>query len=129
MAHQIEVHTRDEDLLGTDVAGRDMAGVVTDLNDELTVICAYANMGAEVSYDAEQTESYFAMIEAAGKKAAQITEQLVVALSARPSEDTHSKAVAWPAALDPIPAIPGPSAEPQSSFRRRLTAARAVVTG
>ena len=54
-----------------------VAGVVHDLGDELTVICAYANLGGDVSYDAELTEDYFGRIESAGKNAARLMRQLL----------------------------------------------------
>ena len=79
-----------------------MAGVAHDLRDELTVICAYASLGGEVSYDAELTESYFARIESAGKRAAHISERLLVFDAAGPSGDCGTKAVTWPAVLDEI---------------------------
>ena len=83
-------------------------------------------MGGEVSYDAEQTENYFAQIESAGNNAAQITRQLLVLDPARPSERTHPKELAAPAA-QASEATTDPR-QTTSSFRRRLTAARALVT-
>ena len=106
MNQQIALDTHDEDLLVEEATDRDMAALVHDLSDELTVICAYANLGGDASYDAERTETYFALIESAGKKAAQITRQLLVVDLDRSSDDKP----------------------PASSFRRRLTAARAFVT-
>jgi hypothetical protein len=100
-----------------------MAVVVHDLSDELTVICAYASLGGDVSYDSELTEGYFARIEAAGKKAAQITRQLLVVDAVRPSEVKHTKAVAWRASQDAIAAA-NDSRQIASSFRHRLVAAR-----
>jgi len=126
MIEQIEFGTRDEYLLAEQATERGMAAVVQNLNDQLTVICGLAQMGGEVSYDAERTENYFAQIESAGKKAAQITRQLLVFDPARPSEHEHSKKVAWPAA-QPSEATTDPR-QTASSFRRRLTAARALVT-
>jgi hypothetical protein len=105
-----------------------MAAVVQDLNDQLTVICGLAQMGGEVSYDAERTENCFAQIESAGKKAAQITRQLLVLDPAGPSELEHPTKAAWPAA-QPTPSEATTDLRPiASSFRRRLTAARALVT-
>ena len=124
MIEQIEFGTRDEYLLAEHATERGMAAVVQDLNDKLTVICGLAQMGGEVSYDAERTENYFAQIESAGKNAAQITRQLLVFDPARPSEREHPKVLAGPAAQT-SEADPRQTA---SSFRRRLTAARALVT-
>jgi hypothetical protein len=95
-----------EDMLADEGIGRTMTAVVDDLNDQLDVICGFANLGAEASNDAERTESLFARIESAGEQAAQITRQLLV--------------------LDPAPqaAAPIKSRPTGSSFRRRLVAAR-----
>jgi hypothetical protein len=125
MIEQIEFGTRDEYRRAEQATERGMAAVVQDLNDQLTVICGLANMGGEVSYDAERTENYFAQIESAGKNAAQITRQLLVLDPARPSEHEHPKKVAWPAAQ---PSEATTHQHTASSFRRRLTAARALVT-
>jgi hypothetical protein len=92
----------------TDLVG--MAAVVHDLSDELTVICAYASLGGDVSYDVELTEGYFARIESAGKNAAQIARQLLVVDAAEPA--AHDAV----AATDSRPVA--------SSFRQRLVAAR-----
>ena len=119
MIQQIPLGTRDEVLLAKAVTRRGMAGVVRDLSDELTVICAYANLGGDASFDAELTESYFAMIEAAGKKASEITGRLLVADTARPPEVRNTKAVAWPAI-----GATNDSRQAASSFRRRLLTAR-----
>jgi hypothetical protein len=126
MIEQIEFGTRDEYLLAEQATERGIAAVVQDLNDQLTVISGLAHMGGEVSYDAERTENYFAQIESAGKKAAQITRQLLVLDPARPSEHEHPKKLAWPAA-QPSAATTNPR-QTASSFRRRLTAARALLT-
>jgi hypothetical protein len=126
MIKQIEFGTRDESLLAEQATERAPAAVVQDLNDQLTVICGLAHMGGEVSYDAELTENYFAQIESAGKKAAQITRQLLVLDPARPSEFEHPTEPAWPAA-QPSEATTDPR-QIASSFRRRLTAARGLVT-
>ena len=126
MIEQIEFGTRDEYLLAEQATERGLAAVVQDLNDQLTVICGLAQMGGEVSYDAERTENYFAQIEAAGKKAAQITRQLLVLDPPRPSEHEHPKRVVWPA-THPSEATTDPQ-QTASSLRRRLTAARALVT-
>jgi hypothetical protein len=128
MIQQIPLGTRDGVRLGEEATKRGMAGVFQDLNDELTVICAYASLGGDVSYDAEQTENYFAMIESAGKKAAQITGQFLVVDAVRPSEGRHTKTVAWPAAREAVGAT-NDSGQAASSFRDRLTAARELVTG
>jgi hypothetical protein len=56
-------------------------------NDQLTVICGLAHLGGDASYDTERTESYVAQIESAGKKAAQITRQLLVLDPRQLSED------------------------------------------
>ena len=117
MAHQSELRTRDEDLLAPRPSGRDTAGVLNDLNDQLTVICAYASRGGDASYDAELTENYFALIESAGKRAAEIAGQLVVLDSARSSEAKPTKAVAWITVPHPIDVRTAPR---PSSFRRRL---------
>ena len=109
MIEQIEFGTRDEYLLAEEATERGMAAVVADLNDQLTVICGLAHLGGDASYDAERTESYFAQIESAGKKAAQITRQLLVLDPHHSAEDE----------TDPR--------ETESSFRRRLTSARARV--
>ena len=94
-----------EDMLANDAIGRTMTAIIEDLNDQLDVICGFANLGAEASNDAERTESLFARIESAGEQAAQITRQLLV--------------------LDPAPDAPAPikSQPTGSSFRRRLVAA------
>jgi hypothetical protein len=126
MIEQIEFGTRDEYLRAEQATERGMAAVVQDLNDQLTVICGLAGMGGEVSYDSERTENYFAQIESAGKKAAQITRELLVLDPAPPSEHEHPKKVAWPEA-QPSAATIDPQ-QTASSFRRRLTAARALVT-
>jgi hypothetical protein len=124
MIEQIEFGTRDEYRRAEQATERGMAAVVQDLNDQLTVICGLAGMGGEVSYDSERTENYFAQIESAGKKAAQITRELLD--PAPPSEHEHPKKVAWPAA-QPSETTIDPR-QTASSFRRRLTAARALVT-
>ena len=110
MIEQIEFGTRDEYLLAEEATERGMAAVVQDINDQLTVICGLAHLGGDASYDTERTESYFAQIESAGKKAAQITRQLLVL---DPQQLSHDQ-------TDPR--------ETDSSFRRRLTSARARVT-
>ena len=117
MAGQIKVRTRDEDLQAGQATGLGMAGAVQDLHEELSVICAYASRGGEVSYDAELTESYFARIETAGKKAEHISQQLLLLDATRRADDGHTKAVAWPTALPPGRTTSDP---PPSSFRRRL---------
>ncbi len=126
MIEQIEFGTRDEYLLAKQATERGMAAVVQDLNDQLTVICGLAQIGGEVSYDAERTESYFAQIESAGKKGAQITRQLLVLDPARPSEPEDPMELAWAAAHTSEATTDPP--QTASSFRRRLTAARALVT-
>jgi len=85
-----------------------MAAVVHDLSDELTVICAYASLGGDASYDSELTEGYFARIGSAGKNAAQITRRLLVV----------------DAAAHDFVAAPADSRQVASSFRQRLVAAR-----
>jgi signal transduction histidine kinase len=126
MIEQIEFGTRDEYLLAEQATERGMSAVVQDLNDQLTVISGLAQMGGEVSYDAERTENYFAQIESAGKTAAQITRQLLLFDPARPSEHEHPKKLDWPATQ---PSEATTDLQPTaSSFRRRLTAARARVT-
>jgi hypothetical protein len=107
MIEQIEFGTRDEYLLAEEATERGMAAVVQDLNDQLTVICGLAHLGGDASYDAERTEGYFAQIESAGKKAAQITRQLLVLDPRQLLQDEISPR------------------ETESSFRRRLTSARA----
>ena len=96
-----------------------MTTVVHDLTDELTVICAYANLGGDVSYDAELTESYFARIESAGKNAAQLMRQL---LSLElPVSDGGDEASATERPV--VEQMTVPTDEPvltTSSFRRRL---------
>ena len=126
MIEQLEFGTRDEYLHAEQATERGMAAVVQDLNDQLTVICGLAHMGGEVSYDAERTENYFAQIDSAGKKAAQITRQLLVLGPAEPSESEQATKPAWPT----TPAAGGVTEprQPASSFRRRLTSARARVT-
>ena len=109
MIEQIEFGTRDEYLLAEEATERGMAAVVADLNDQLTVICGLAHLGGDASYDAERTESYFAQIESAGKTAAQIVRQLLVLDPRQLSRDET-----------------GPR-DTESSFRRRLTSARAQV--
>ena len=86
MIEQIEFGTRDEYQLAEEATDRGMAAVVEDLNDQLTVICGLAHLGGDASDDAGQTESYFAEIESAGKKAAQITRQLLVLDPAAPGD-------------------------------------------
>jgi hypothetical protein len=86
MIEEIEFGTRDEYLLAEKAIARGMAAVVTDINDQLTVICGLAHLGGDASYDAERTESYFAQIESAGKKAAEITRQLLVLDPSQPSD-------------------------------------------
>jgi hypothetical protein len=100
-----------------------MAAVVHDLSDELTVICAYASLGGDVSYDVELTEGYFARIESAGKNAAQITRQLLVVDAAGPSGVRPTKPVASLAA-QAADAATNDSRPVGSSFRQRLVAAR-----
>ena len=123
MADQIELLEqlnelrREDDVLAHDANGCGVAGVLADLKEELAVICAYASIGSEVSYDAEKTESYFTLIEAAAKKATDISDRLPAIDAARAADNGHSKPVIWPTALDPIDATPEPR---QSSFRRRL---------
>ena len=126
MIEQIEFGTRDEYLLAEQATERGMGAVVQDLNDQLTVICGLAQMGGEVSYDAERTENYFAQIESAGKKAAQIARQLLVLDPAWPSEREHPTSLASPA-TQPSEASTDPR-QHASSFGRRLAAARALVT-
>ena len=123
MTQQIELGTRDERLHADEATETGIAGVVNDLNDQLTVMCGLAHLGAEVSYDAERTESYFAQIESAGTKAAQITRRLLTLDRLAISEATHTKEVAWPRVQQAINAVTGPR-QAASSFRRRLTAAR-----
>jgi hypothetical protein len=127
VVQQIEFGTRDEYLLAEEATERGMAAVVEDLNDQLTVICGLAHLGGEASYDAEWTESYFAQIESAGKKAAQITRQLLVLDPRSPSGDEHPAAQAWTAAQHASEAMAHPRPT-GSSFRRRLTSARALIT-
>lgn len=124
MSLQIALDTRDEALLAEEATERGMAAVVNDLNDELTVICAFANLGGDASYDTERTEAYFALIETAGKKAAQIAGRLLVLDPDHPSGHEYTKAVAWPAGEPTIDAAIDPR-KAESSFRRRLTTARA----
>ena len=126
MIEQIEFGTRDEYRLAEQATERGIAAVVQDLNDQLTVICGLAQMGGEVSYDAEQTENYFAQIESAGKNAAQIARQLLVLDPAWRVEREHPTELAGPAA-QASEATTDPR-QTTSSFRRRLTAARALVT-
>jgi hypothetical protein len=121
---QIDFSTRYEDLLAEAAPGRAMAAVVDDLNDQLDVICGFANLGAETSHDADRTESFFTRIELAGERAAQITRQLQELDLPRPSEDEYARAVSSPR----IDATTGPR-QFVSSFRRRLTAARAGHEG
>jgi hypothetical protein len=115
MIQQIELRTRDESRLAEEATERGVAGLASDLSDQLTVICALANLGGEVSYDVELTESYFAQIESAGKRAAQITGQLLV-------RETGARATVQRASDTTDPR------QTASSFRRRLTSARALVT-
>src|SRR6188474_1888816 len=105
----------------TDLVG--MAAVVHDLSDELTVICAYASLGGDVSYDVELTEGYFARIESAGKNAAQIIRQLLVVGAAGPSGVRPINPVASLAA-QADDAATNDSRPVGSSFRQRLVAAR-----
>jgi hypothetical protein len=123
MAQQIEFGTRDERLHADEATEPGLAGVVSDLNDQLTVIGSLAHLGGEVSYDAELTESYFAQIESAGTKAAQITRRLLTLDRLAISETRHTKDVAWPRVQQAILAVTAPR-QAASSFRRRLTAAR-----
>jgi hypothetical protein len=114
MIEQIDFGTREEYLLAEEATERGITGVVNDLNDQLTIICGLATLGAEASYDAERTENYFALIESASTKAAQITRQLLVLDLPHPADDAPDG-----------PTRPEPA---RSSFRRRLTAARAELT-
>ena len=75
MTKQIAFSTRSEDVLAT---GRGIAAVVDDLNDQPSVICGVAHLGAEAPHGADQTESYFTQIESAGERATEITRQLLV---------------------------------------------------
>ena len=54
-----------------------MARVAHDLNDQLTVICGFASMGATTPADAERTTNYFALIDSAGQRAAVLTRELI----------------------------------------------------
>jgi hypothetical protein len=123
MTQQIEFGTRDERPDADEATEGSIAGVVNDLNDQLTVMCGLAHLGGEVSYDAERTESYFAQIESAGTKAAQITRRLLTLDRLAISGTTHTKEVAWPRVQHAIDAPSSPR-QAASSFRRRLTAAR-----
>jgi len=122
MTQQIEFGTRDERPDADEATKGSIADVVNDLNDQLTVMCGLAHLGGEVSYDAERTESYFAQIESAGTKAAQITRRLLTLDRLAISGTTH-KEVAWPRVQHAIDAATSPR-QAASSFRRRLTAAR-----
>lgn len=123
MTQQIELGARDERELAHEATDRGTPGIVNDLNDQLTVISGLAHLGAEASYDAELTESYFAQIEAASTKAAQITRELLSLDRPAASEPTQTKEVAWPRVQQAIGAATGPR-QTASSFRGRLTAAR-----
>ena len=68
MIEQIDFGTREEYLLAEEATEQGITVVVSDLNDQLTVICGLATLGAEASYDAERTENYFALIESASTK-------------------------------------------------------------
>jgi PAS domain S-box-containing protein len=57
--------------------GRVTAGVAHDFNNLLTAIRGFANLGEAGSGDAEKAARYFAAIDAAGQKAAQLTRQLL----------------------------------------------------
>jgi hypothetical protein len=117
MAHQIEERAREEDCVAENATGRGMAGVVRDLNDQLAAICAYASRGGDVSYDAERTENYFALIESAGNRAAEITGELLVLDTVRALGERHTKSVSWPTVQHAFEAATDSS---PSSFRRRL---------
>jgi hypothetical protein len=121
---QVAFSTRHEDLRAEEATGRAIAAGVDDLDDQLTVICGLASLGAEVSSDPKRTESYFTLIESAGEKAAQITRQLLELDAPAPSEDLHTEAAAWPGVQHAIDATPDPG-QAASSFRRRLKDARA----
>jgi PAS domain S-box-containing protein len=58
--------------------GRVTAGVAHDFNNLLTAIRGFANLGEATSADDDRAAKYFAEIDAAGKKAAQLTRQLLV---------------------------------------------------
>ena len=109
MAQQLELRTHD-DFRAPDVGRRDLDDIVHDLTAELTTIRSYASLGGDASYDAELTESYFALIESAGKRAAQITAELMVVDSPPRSRPE----------LPPVHTTTDPRRAPTSSFRRRL---------
>jgi signal transduction histidine kinase len=58
--------------------GRVTAGVAHDFNNLLTAIRGFANLGEATSGKGDKSAKYFAEIDAAGKKAAQLTRQLLV---------------------------------------------------
>jgi signal transduction histidine kinase len=57
--------------------GRVTAGVAHDFNNLLSAICGFASLGKAASGDAEKAARYFAEIEATGKKATELTRQLL----------------------------------------------------
>ena len=65
MSDQIGLRMGDEHVVAGWAAGRGMVGVADDLNDELTVICGFANVGESASGDVERTNSYFPLIDSA----------------------------------------------------------------
>ena len=75
--------TRDEHEAAELAAGRGMARVAHDLNDQLTVICGFASLGGSASEAAERTNGYFALIDSAGQKAALLTRELLALEHAR----------------------------------------------
>jgi hypothetical protein len=122
MMQRVAFSTRSEDLFTEEATGAAMAADVDDLDDQLTVICNLATLGADASYDA-RTANYFTLIETAGARAAEIMRQLRELDPPRPSEVKQATVVALPRVQEAI-AAPTDLRRPASSFRRRATAAR-----
>jgi two-component system cell cycle sensor histidine kinase/response regulator CckA len=57
--------------------GRVSAGVAHDFNNLLAAICGFASLGKAASGDAGKAALYFAEIDAAGKKATELTRRLL----------------------------------------------------
>jgi len=82
MSRQV-LPTRDEHEATELAAGRGMASVAHDLNDQLTVICGFASLGGSASGASEQSNGYFELIDTAGQRAALLTRELIALEHAR----------------------------------------------
>ena len=96
-----------------------MTTVGNDLSDELTVMCAYAHLGGDLSDGAGLAENYFARIESAGKNAAQLMQQLLSVELPVVRGGGGTSAIARPVGEQMTVPTDEPVRTP-SSFRRRL---------